>query len=367
MVIKTANMAQKQQQVPDTMRALVVETAGNWSIETINTPEIDDVDNVLVEVETVSICGTDPKIFHGHVDGWPPSFPFVPGHEWSGRIVEVGDDVERLEPGDRVFAESHSGCGFCERCREGKYNLCENYGDFDTGHRQIGHTSSGAYAEYAAVPADTLYHLDDELTWREGALLDVNAIALYLAERGRISVGDTVAVIGTGTVGLLAVQIAKAMGASEVIGVGNPRRNELAQELGADHTISYKDDDVVEQIMSITDGVGVDVTLEAAGVGEGFRQAVAVTRKGGTVSMDGIPNENLQEIPMADLVTNEIEFRGCRAHANRAEASARLVKNGQVDVDSLFTHEFDFENFDEAYETFTERKEDAIKVALNME
>ncbi len=357
-------MAQQQQAIQDTMRALVVESAGDWSIETVDTPEIDDVDNVLVDVQTVSICGTDPKIFHGYIDGWPPSFPFVPGHEWSGRVVDVGPDVERLSPGDRVFAESHHGCGYCERCRTGQYNLCENYGDFEAGHRQIGHTSSGAYAEYAAVPADTLYHLPEDLSWREGALLDVNAIALYLAERGRISPGDTVAIFGTGTVGLLAVQHAKAMGASTVIGIGNPRRNRLADDLGADHTISYKDDDVVDQIFELTGGSGVDVSLEAAGQGVAFRQSVAVTRKGGTVSMDGIPNENLQEIPMADLVKNQIEFRGCRAHANRAEASARLVSNGQVAVDPLFTHEFDFEDFDEAYETFTERKDDAVKVAL---
>ncbi|WP_254533898.1 zinc-dependent alcohol dehydrogenase [Natrinema gelatinilyticum] len=354
----------RSQQVPAEMRALVVETAGNWSIEMVETPEIDDVDNVLVEVETVSICGTDPKIINGYVDGWPPSFPFIPGHEWSGRVVEVGEDVERLASGDRVFAESHHGCGHCERCREGKYNLCENYADFEAGHRQIGHTSSGTYAEYAAVPADTLYHLDEELSWREGALLDVNAIALYLTERGKVSPGDTVAVFGTGTVGLLAVQIAKAMGATTVIGVGNPQRNHLAEELGADYTISYKDDNVVKQIFDLTDGLGVDISLEAAGQGVAFRQAVEVTRKGGTVSMDGIPNENLQEIPMADLVTNEIEFRGCRAHANRADASARLVKNGRVEVDPLFTHEFDFEDFHEAYETFTERKDDAVKVAL---
>lgn len=353
-----------QHAVPETMRALVVETAGNWSIETVDTPTIDSVDNVLVEVETVSICGTDPKIFHGDVKGWPPSFPFVPGHEWSGRVVETGPDVDRVEVGERVFAESHHGCGYCERCAEGKYNLCENYGDFDAGHRQIGHTSSGAYAEYIAAPADTLHHLDETISWREGALLDVNAIALYLAERGNIDAGDTVAIFGTGTVGLLALQIAKVLGATTVIAVGNPQRNAVAMELGCDHTISYKDDDVVDQILSLTDGKGVDVTLEAAGSGEAFRQAVACTRKGGTVSLDGIPKENLQEIPMADLVTNEIEFRGCRAHANRAQASARLVKNGLVDVDRLFTHEFEFESFDTAYETFTERQENAIKVAL---
>lgn len=359
-------MTPQQRAVADTMRALVVETAGNWSIETVDTPEINDIDDVLVEVKNVSICGTDPKIFHGDVEGWPPSFPFIPGHEWAGEVVEVGDGVERLAPGDHVFAESHHGCGFCQRCREGQYNLCENYGNFESGHRQIGHTSNGAYAEFAAVPADTLHHLPEELSWREGALLDVNAIALHLAERGNIDAGDTVAVIGTGTVGLLAVQIAKAKGASEVVGVGNPRRNELAAALGTDHTVSYKDDDVIDQVMDLTDCMGVDVALEAAGSGTSFEQAVAVTRKGGTVSLDGIPSENMQSVPMADLVTDEIEFRGCRAHANKAQASARLVRKGQVEVDSLFTHEFAFEDFDEAYETFTERKEDAIKVVLTL-
>ncbi|RQG87819.1 alcohol dehydrogenase [Natrarchaeobius halalkaliphilus] len=355
-----------QAALPTDMDALVVEEAGEWSIETVETPNIDQTDNVLCKVDTVSICGTDPKIFHGDVDGWPPSFPFTPGHEWAGTVVETGEDVSRLSPGDRVFAETHHGCGYCENCRNGKYNLCENYGDFDSGHRQIGHTSSGAYAEYIAAPADTLYHLPESISFTEGALLDVNAIALYLAERGNIGPAANVAVIGTGTVGLLAIQNAKALGAGNVIAIGSEDRNTVGAELGADHTIPYTDDDVVEQVMELTGDVGVDVTLEAAGTSSSFSQAVAITRKGGTVSLDGIPKVNHQEIPMADLVTEEIEFRGCRAHANLAEASARLVENGTVDVSALVTHEFSFNEFETAYETFVDRHDGAIKVALHV-
>ncbi|MFC7214492.1 zinc-binding dehydrogenase [Saliphagus sp. GCM10025334] len=351
--------------VPDSMKAIVLHGPGDWSMETISSPELDDVENVICKVNAASICGTDPKIFGGHAEGWPPEFPFIPGHEWSGEIVDVHENVSRFEPGDRVFGETHSGCGFCEMCRRGRYNLCDNYGDFDTGHRQIGHTMDGAFAEYVSVPADSLYRFDESLSWQEAALLDVNAIALQCSVRGNVDPGDDVAVIGTGTVGLLCLQHAVAMGAGQVIAIGSPARNPLAEELGADHTISYRDDNVVKQVRDLTGGTGVDVTLEAAGSEASFQQSVEITRKGGTVSLDGIPKSDYQEVQVGDIVKQEIDFRGARAHANKAEASARLVENGQTDVASLITHEFDFEDFEDAFETFTERKDGAIKVALN--
>ena len=352
--------------IPETMEAVVLHGPDDWSMETVETPAVDEVENVLCRVKAASICGTDPKIFAGYVDGWPPGYPFIPGHEWCGEVVAVHDSVAQFEPGDRVFSETHSGCGYCRMCRAGRYNLCLNYGDFSTGHRQIGHTMDGAFARYVTVPADSLYHFDESISWPEGALLDTNAIALQCSVRGNIDPGDSVAVMGTGTIGLLMLQHAEAMGASQIIGIGSPTRNDLALSLGADHVVSYKDDDVVDQVLELTDGVGVDVTLEAAGSEQGFQQCVDITRKGGTVSLDGIPNENLAAIPMADIVTREIDFRGARAHANKAEASAEMVRNGQTDVEVLITHEFDFEDFDEAYRTSKERIDGAIKVVLNI-
>jgi L-iditol 2-dehydrogenase len=348
--------------IPDSMKAIVLHGPDDWSMETVDTPEVDEVENVLCKVKAGSICGTDPKIFAGDVDGWPPEYPFIPGHEWSGEVVDVHDDVDRFEVGDRVFSETHSGCGHCEMCRKGRYNLCDNYGDFDSGHRQIGHTMDGSFAEYVSIPADTLYKFAESTSWSEGALLDTNAIALQCTVRGNIEPGDDVAVIGTGTIGLLLLQHAVAMGAGSVIGIGSPSRNKLATKLGADHVISYKDDDVVEQVRDLTDGTGVDVTLEAAGSEVGYQQSVWMTRKGGTISLDGIPNTNLLKVPIADLVKEEIDFRGARAHANKAEASARMVENGQTDVDSLITHEFDFDDFEEAFSTFKNREDGAIKV-----
>lgn len=353
----------RTESVPEHMRAVVLHEPGDWSLETVDTPTLGSVENVLCRVRATAICGSDPKMMEGRLD-WPPRHPFIPGHEWAGEVVAVADDANRFEPGDRVFSETHSGCGYCEMCRRGKYNLCENFGDFDTGHRQIGHTLEGSFAEYVAVPEDLLFHLDDDISFAEGALLDVNAIALHCTVRGEIQPGDVVAVVGTGVIGLCCVQQAKAMGASTVVAVGNPRNNELAADLGVDHVISYRDDDVVQQVLEHTNGTGVDVALEAVGVEHSVRQAVEVTRKSGTVSVDGMPSVETFEVPVAKIVKDEIDFRGNRAHANRGRQSANLVKTGQVDVETLVSMEFPLESFEEAYERFTQGDELAIRVVL---
>jgi len=357
-------MATATKQTPDRMQAVVLAGPGEWSIESVEVPALDPVENVLVRVRAAAICGSDPKMMTGRLD-WPTHFPFVPGHEYAGEVVAVGDGVGRLAPGDRVFGETHSGCGFCRACRRGQYQLCEHFGDDATGHRQIGHTMDGAFAEYVAVPADLLHPLDDGLSFPEGALLDTNAIALNCSERGGIRAGDRVVVLGTGIIGLCCVQHARAMGASQVVATGNPVNNELAAELGADHTVAYNED-VVERVRALTDGEWADVTLEAVGVEASMRQAIEVTRKGGTVSLDGMPAEAEHSIPTREIVRKQLDVRGCRAHANLAEASARLVRTGQVDLAPLVAREFPLADFEDAYRTFTE-EDGMIRVVLRNE
>jgi L-iditol 2-dehydrogenase len=354
-------MAVELDAIPEQMTALVLHAVGEWSVETVDTPELTEVENVLVRLRAAAICGSDPKMMTGKLD-WPPHYPFIPGHEYAGEVVAVGEDVDRFQPGDRVFGETHSGCGFCRACRRGQYQLCDHFGDNETGHRQIGHTLNGAFADYTAVPADLLYHLDDAISFPEGALIDTNAIALNCSERGDIHAGDTVVVLGTGIIGLCCVQHATAMGASRVIATGNPVNNELAADLGADHTVAY-DEAVVERVDDLTDGRGADVTLEAVGVEATMRQAIEVTRKGGTVSLDGMPAEPEHAIPTREIVRKQLDVRGCRAHANLAEASARLVRTGQVDLQPFISGEYPLSAFQEAYRTFT-AEDGMIRVVL---
>jgi len=359
--------AQGQQAVPDRMQAVELRAPGEWSVESVETPQVDAVENVLMKVRAVAICGTDPKLMNGKYPEWPPSFPFIPGHEYAGEVVAVHDSVHRFEPGDRVFGETPSGCGYCRMCREGRYNLCYNYGDFESGHRQIGHTMDGAFAEYVTVPADMIHHLHESISFAEGAILDTNAIALQCSERADIVAGDDVAVIGTGTIGLCMLQHADAMGADTVIAIGNPNKNEIAADLGATHTIDYHDDDVVEQVRELTGGHGADVTLEGVGIGQTVRQAVSMTRKGGNVSVDGVPTDELNEVQVKDIVLRELKFIGNRAQANRSRASEKLVRSGKVDLTPLITHEFDLEDFEDAYAATTDPDENAIRVVLHNE
>ncbi|MFC7214477.1 zinc-binding dehydrogenase [Saliphagus sp. GCM10025334] len=354
--------ARNGEPIPRQMEAVVLHEVDDWSLETVEVPGLTDVENVVCRVRATTICGSDPKMFAGKLP-WPPEYPFIPGHEWAGEVVAVGEDVHRFEPGDRVFSETHSGCGFCTQCRRGNYQLCESFGNNEVGHRQIGHTLNGSFAEYVAVPEDLLYHLDDSISWPAAALIDTNAIALNCTVRGEIDPGDTVAVFGTGIIGLCCVQQAQALGADRVIATGNPRNNELAASLGADHTVAY-DADVVSEIYDLTDGTGVDVALEAVGVEESVRQAIEVTREDGTVSLDGMPTEDYFRLPVADIVKREIDVRGCRAHSNLAEASERMVRSGAVELGSLITHEFPLEAFTKAYETFTGGDDLAVRVAL---
>jgi L-iditol 2-dehydrogenase len=224
----------------------------------------------------------------------------------------------------------------------------------------------GAFADYVTVPADSLHRLPESISWEEGALLDTNAIALQCSERANIAAGDTVAVIGTGTIGLLLVQQAATLGATEIVAIGNPVKNELAAELGATHTVSYERD-VVEEVLEFTDGVGADVVLEGVGITQTVRQAMDMVRKGGMVSLDGVPTEALSAVPIADVVKYEVDVRGNRAHANLAGPSAALVESGQVDVESLITHRFTLSEFDDAYAAATDPEADAIRVVMTTE
>lgn len=358
-------MAAIERTVPETMTAVVLAAPGEWSVETVETPTLSPVENVLCRVRATTICGSDPKMMTGQLD-WPPRHPFIPGHEWAGEVVAVGDGVQRVAPGDRVFSETHSGCGYCRLCRRGRYQLCEHFGEAETGHRQIGHTLEGSFSEYVAVPEDLLYPLAEAVSWPEAALLDTNAIALNCSMRGAIAPGDTVAVLGTGIIGLCCVQHARAMGASEVIATGNPVNNELAADLGADHTVSYRDEAVIDRVEELTAGRGVDVALEAVGVEATVAEAIEITRNGGTVSLDGMPAVAELTVPVRSMVKKELDVRGCRAHANLADASAELVRTGQVDLASLVSAEFPLAEFEAAYETFTQ-EDGMIRVALRNE
>src|ERR1700716_992297 len=202
------------------MRAVVFERPGSFTVTDVPTPR-PARGEALVRVRASMVCASDQKILAGKFPA--TNFPHVPGHEFSGEIVTTGDGVA-LAPGTHVGVEVHVGCGNCDRCREGMYTLCVNYGKRETGHAHVGFTIAGGLAEYAVVPAAALPPLPATMSFDDGAWTDNLGIALWALERGRLAAGERVVVFGPGAIGLCAAQLARAMGAGEVTLVGRGER-----------------------------------------------------------------------------------------------------------------------------------------------
>lgn len=345
------------------MKALVLTAPNEFSIEEVDKP-VPGAQEVLCRVKAVTICGTDAHLLRGdYPDFWPPEYPFIPGHEWAGEVCELGEGAAALgfSIGDRVAGTSHDACGFCKKCVEGRYNLCENYGNTDV-HRQYGHNWQGAFAEYVVHGVKSVFQLPDELSFHQAALLDPAAIALHTAERGNISSGDTVAVLGPGPVGLLAGDAARALGAGRVIVVGRGERLSRAAELGFE-TVDYETDEPVAAVRAITDNIGPDVALDCAGTPDSYRWALAMLHKGGRCASVGIPVEDVL-LSLQELVLYEKELVGVRATAGGMRRAMPLVSDGRIRVDELHTHTFSLDDFGEALDTFNERRGGALKVIL---
>ena len=350
-------------QLPKEMDALVLKGVRDFSIQTVPVP-VPDTDEVICKVDTTFICGTDPHIINGDFpDFWPTGYPFIPGHEWSGTIVQTGKRSAQLgwNEGDRVCGISHCGCGYCEMCLKGRYNICLNYGNEDKGHRQYGHYTPGAYAQFMRTSVKSIFKIPDDMPLEYAACVDPLSIALYTVKRSRMQPGDDILILGTGPQGLMAILCAKAMGAGRIFAAGSGERLKKAEELGA-IPIDYRSEDVVEKTRDLTNGKGVPAVLECAGTSKSITQACLAASKGGVVSVIGIPHSD-PSLPIKRIVLDEVELIGNRANPNTAQPTIELLQNKRIDLTPLMTHRFALNDFGKALDIFEKREDGAIKVA----
>lgn len=346
------------------MDALVLSAPRKFGIEAVPIPT-PEADEVLCKVDTTFICGTDPHIIAGDFPGfWPQEFPLVPGHEWSGTVVEAGSRAHALgwREGDRVCAISHVGCGYCRNCMSGRFNICLNYGHPERGHRQHGHYTPGAYAQYMSASVRSLYRVPDDMDLEYSACIDPLSIALYTVNRTRMEPGDDILIMGTGPQGLMALLCAKAAGAGRIYVAGHGDRLKLATDLGG-IGIDYRTADVARTVRDKTGGLGVPRVCECAGTVTSIRQACEAAGKGGVVSVIGIPHEDVA-LPLKRMVLDEVELVGNRANPNTADAAIALMLEGRVDLSPLMTHRFPLTRFADALETYEARRDGAMKVAI---
>src|SRR5919204_4760622 len=235
--------------LPETMRAVVLTGPNRHEIrDDVPLPRPGQLE-VLCRVDSVAICGTDLHIYEGRFPGrWPRSYPFIPGHEWSGTVVEVGAGAAELgwQVGQRVAGTSHAGCGYCRMCRIGRYTLCDNYGR-EPLHHQYGHYSQGADAEYVVHSIKSVTRLPDAIDLADGAMVDTASIALHSVKRPGIQPGDVVVIVGAGPMGFLTADCALALGAANVIVTGSGERLARAAELGF-ITVDYRAEDPLAKV-----------------------------------------------------------------------------------------------------------------------
>ena len=342
------------------MKALVYTEPYTFKYTDVDDPKPAN-DEVLIRVKYCGICGSDVHGYTGSTGRRVP--PMIMGHEISGDIAEVGNEVEGFNSGDRVSFEPPIFCGHCLYCLSGQGNICEN--------RKVVGVSvdewkvDGGMAEFLTVPSHVVHKLPDSLSYEEATQLDATSVAVHAVNRSDISLNDTVVIVGTGTIGLLALQAAKAKGAGVVVVTDvNDSRLEFAKKLGADLAFNPTKVNLVEEIKEITYGVGADVAIEAVGFEATFNQAMAVTKTGGQMTVIG-NSQRMAQTNIQEIVVRELTIRGNYASkSGEFAACLDLIASGTIKIEPLINQILPLQEAPQAFEELDSGKSTKIKVLL---
>ena len=327
-----------------TMRALVKAGAvPGMEMREVPVPH-EGPDDVLIAVETASVCGTDLHIYHW--DRWAQNRirpPYIPGHEFSGTVALIGENVKNFRVGDFVSAEMHIACGHCLQCRTGQAHVCQFV-------KILGVDGDGAFADYVRIPASNVWKLDPAIPREWGSLFDPFGNAVHTALAGPIA-AQTVLVTGCGPIGLFSIAVAKACGAARVLAIEpNAQRRALAEQMGADLLFDPGDSGAEAAIRQVTRGTGVDALLEMSGHGAAIQQGLRLLRNGGWAGVLGLPSKPV-ELDLEEAVI----FKGATVHGINGRKmyetwlqAEALLRSGKIDLSPAITHRLPLAEFDRA-------------------
>lgn len=338
------------------MKALLLSEYRRLELTDVATPE-PQRGEVVVRVAACGICGSDVHGYDGLSGRRIP--PIIMGHEAAGIVARIGEGVSGLSEGDRLTFDSTVFCGQCENCLRGEINLCDrrevlgvSCGDY---------RRAGAFAEFVSVPARIIHHLPDNLSFHEAALLEAVAVALHAVSLVTIPPDSTALVVGAGTIGLLLQQALRVAGCSRVF-VADPDSTRLAlsQKLGATETIS---ENVVERIRQLTNGIGVDLAVEAVGKTESIGTAIDCVRKGGTVVLVGNITPEVK-LPLQKVVSRQLRLQGSCASAGEYPKAIELMSQGEIQVKPLISAIAPLAEGPQWFERLYAREPNLMKVVL---
>jgi (R,R)-butanediol dehydrogenase/meso-butanediol dehydrogenase/diacetyl reductase len=316
---------------------------------------------VKVKVTLTGICGSDLKEYtDGPIMIDTTKVPLILGHEFVGRIAELGEGVDNFKVGDRVAAVGYWYCGKCYFCKRGMYNICAKAGF-------TGLTSDGCMAEYVAIPSYAAYKLPDSVSDELGALVEPLSVALHAVQRGNVRPGDNVAIMGAGTIGLSVLLAARAAGATNIYVVDKIKgRGELALAMGATAFIKAEDEDPEKRVKDLTDGLGADISFECVGVQATAQLAQKLARSGGTIVIVGVFAAP-PSVDLFDLMFNQKTIAGSSIYVHEAETVIALLANKSIDPGRLITSKVPLKDAVEmGFEKLIKDQEHEVKILLNV-
>ena len=319
-------------------------------------------DDVLIKVRSVGVCGSDLHYYSkGAIGDFVVDYPFVLGHEAAGIVEAVGENVKTLKVGDRVCMEPGVPCMKCTECLTGHYNLCRDVRFWATP------PYDGCLSEYVTHPAAFTFKIPDNMSFTEGALVEPLAIGLHACNTGNVKLGQTVAILGAGCIGLVTLLSAKAYGATQII-VGDviEKRLKKAEELGA-VTINTANEDLAERVMALTDGRGADVVIDCAGFSSTLDAAIRAAKPAGTVIIVGLGESRVNGVNTGMMSTKELTVKSIFRYRNLYPTAINAIADGRIDVNAIVSHRFKFEDSAEAFTTCTRDIKNVVKGVIEYE
>ncbi|WHH56803.1 NAD(P)-dependent alcohol dehydrogenase [Petroclostridium sp. X23] len=342
-------------------RAVYMTGLNKMEIREIEVP-IPKEKEVLVKLEYVGICGSDVHYLeHGRIGDFIVNGDFILGHECAGTIAAVGSGVKNLKVGDKVALEPGCTCGQCEFCKTGRYNLCPDVEFLATP------PYDGCLMNYIAFPENMAFKLPDNVSTKEGALVEPLAVGLHAAAQGGVKLGDKVVILGAGCIGLVTLLACKAFGATNVIVVDViEKRLEYAKKLGASCVVNAKNENVLDKIAELTGGNGADKVIETAGSEITIKQTPYLAKRGGTIVLVGLASKDIIEFDFMQIMAKEVEIKSVFRYRNLYPAAIGAIADGKIDVSGIVTHEFDFKDSKKAFDFVIENKNDVVKAVIKI-